>query len=410
MRLLAKKNSANIVVCIFLIFFSSQIAAQNIHGTVIDKKSGDPLQGVNVFLANTMMGDATDAAGNFTIEHVPAGQFEVVASMIGYEVFSRQIIIKVPLAETMLFKLAPKVLQGETIVVDAKTQKDWRKNLKIFQKRLLGTTENAGKTSIENPYVLDFIKTDHGVLTASASEPLIMINLGLGYKIEYILRYFSTNNRHTKYAGNPKFIELEPGSRKEKRRWQKRRIKAYQGSTRHFFTELIDAANRIRSLTEQQIEQLYHKYKIKPAQNKNPLDLLQKLLTRDYLKISGYHISFPPPNKTRSVDFRPKDLPVNLAELISPSNNPDEFWIKLSQPLNVRFDKEREDHNYLDDQAIEHRWTGPQGSIIESGADSVIVERFGRYWDNFELHTIGYMGWERLAESLPYEYSPEKAN
>ncbi|KAA3616443.1 MAG: carboxypeptidase-like regulatory domain-containing protein [Calditrichaeota bacterium] len=383
---------------------------QNVTGTVIDIKSGDPLQGVNVFLANTMKGDATDAAGNFNIKNVPTGQFEIVVSMIGYDVYSRLIRVTIPMGKTFLFKLRPRVLQGETIIVNADEQKEWRKNLKIFEKRLLGTTENASKTKIENPFIIDLKNNERGELAASATEPLIIINKGLGYKIEYILRYFSAKGRHTKYAGNPKFTSLKPESDKQEQQWRKRRKKAYQGSTRHFFTELISAAKRIQALRGPELEKQYKKYKIKKNRNKNPRHTLQMLLTRDYLKKAGFQISFPNDSKTTSVDFRAKDMPVNSALLFSPSANDDELWLKLNRPLNIRFNREREDPTYLEDTDIIHRWTGPQGSIIEIEADSVLVEKKGRYWDNFQLHTHGYMAWERLAESLPYEYEPDEVN
>ncbi len=404
----------NLLFCLILLFSSvfifSQPVRQNLAGTVIDKKTGAPLQGVNVFLANTMMGDATDVEGNFTIRNVPGGQFEIVVSMIGYDVYSRRLRVTSPMGTALLFKLNPHVLQGETIVINADAQKGWHRNLKIFQKCLLGTTENARKSTIENPYVLDFHKNERSEFTATASAPLIITNKGLGYRIEYVLHFFSAKGQHTKYAGNPRFTRLQPASSKEERKWYKRRKKAYQGSTRHFFSELIRAAQQIRSLSETEIEKLLRKYKINRQRNKNLLALLQQLLTRDYLKKSGFRISFPGGNKSLAVDFRPKKVPVNLAEVISPSDSENEFWLKLAKPLNVRFDREREDSNYLHDMGIEYRWTGPQGSIIESGADSVLIEKFGRYWDIFQLHILGYMGWERLAESLPYEYRPDEEN
>jgi len=46
-------------------------------GTVIDKSSGDPLIGVNVYLENTILGSSTDLDGHYRIDKVPQGYIHI---------------------------------------------------------------------------------------------------------------------------------------------------------------------------------------------------------------------------------------------------------------------------------------------------------------------------------------------
>ncbi len=53
-------------------------------GRVIDKKTEEPLVGVNIIIGGTTLGAASDVDGNFAVYHVPAGVYTVTATMIGY--------------------------------------------------------------------------------------------------------------------------------------------------------------------------------------------------------------------------------------------------------------------------------------------------------------------------------------
>ena len=54
-----------------------------ISGTVVDDL-GDPLPGASVLVAGTALGAATDFDGNYVIDCVPAGTYDVTASFVGY--------------------------------------------------------------------------------------------------------------------------------------------------------------------------------------------------------------------------------------------------------------------------------------------------------------------------------------
>ncbi len=61
-----------------------------IEGKVTDE-SGIPLVGVNILLKDTNLGTATDLKGNFELQNIPYGNYTLIASMVGYKKFTKNI-------------------------------------------------------------------------------------------------------------------------------------------------------------------------------------------------------------------------------------------------------------------------------------------------------------------------------
>ena len=70
-----------------LLYIGSIFGQFSVTGKISDKKSRSPLPGSNVILVGTNLGAATDADGNFEINNVPDGEYEIMATFIGYENF-----------------------------------------------------------------------------------------------------------------------------------------------------------------------------------------------------------------------------------------------------------------------------------------------------------------------------------
>jgi len=89
-------------------------------GRVVDKESGDPLPGCNVIVVNTSMGAATDADGYYVIVNVPPGNYDVKASMIGYQSIQKN-DVRVTMDKTtqVSFSLGVQAIEGETVEVTA---------------------------------------------------------------------------------------------------------------------------------------------------------------------------------------------------------------------------------------------------------------------------------------------------
>jgi hypothetical protein len=117
--------------------------------------------------------------------------------------------------------------------------------LKLFKEQFLGTNIAAKNCTIQNEEEIYF-DYDRSTfkLVAYSDTPLIIKNDYLGYQISYQLvdfqckfSKFSMNSEFVtqfQYAGNSLFTEIDSSSK-----INKRRQKSYNGSTLHFFRNLL---------------------------------------------------------------------------------------------------------------------------------------------------------------------------
>ncbi|NLA22219.1 MAG: carboxypeptidase-like regulatory domain-containing protein, partial [Candidatus Marinimicrobia bacterium] len=107
----------------FMLLISLGYAASDgkIVGKVIDKKTGNPLPGVNIIIVGTEMGAATDMEGDYYIINVAPGIYSLQASMIGYkQVIKTEVNVSVNHTTRVDFELEETVLEfGEAVTVVA---------------------------------------------------------------------------------------------------------------------------------------------------------------------------------------------------------------------------------------------------------------------------------------------------
>ena len=130
-------------IIIYFIFFLPLFAGTvgKIKGRVLDSVSKDPIIGCNVYLPSTSYGSSTDLDGFFLILNVPPGQYELMASMIGYDDYKvLDIEINLDLTTSIDIQLNESSLEMESVVVNAK--KD------LINKNLTSTTAIITKKSI----------------------------------------------------------------------------------------------------------------------------------------------------------------------------------------------------------------------------------------------------------------------
>ena len=77
---------------IVLLMVSTGLFAQTVNGTVYDSNSR-PLEGANVVLVGTELGDTANDAGAYSILSVPAGTYDLTASFIGYSPVTETIVV-----------------------------------------------------------------------------------------------------------------------------------------------------------------------------------------------------------------------------------------------------------------------------------------------------------------------------
>lgn len=77
-----------------LLFFGTNAQTGTIEGTVTQSDSSTSLFGINVYLEKTQLGATSNGSGFFRIQNVPAGNYVLVTSGIGYTLTKRDITVK----------------------------------------------------------------------------------------------------------------------------------------------------------------------------------------------------------------------------------------------------------------------------------------------------------------------------
>ncbi|NIR47149.1 TonB-dependent receptor, partial [candidate division KSB1 bacterium] len=112
-------------ICICLISVSSLYGGitGTISGTVLDKKTGQVLPGAAIIVEGTTMWAMADKNGHYLIQNLPAGTYDVSATMIGYSKLTKKNVqINVDLDTDLHFELTTKVLPLEEVVVTEKRE------------------------------------------------------------------------------------------------------------------------------------------------------------------------------------------------------------------------------------------------------------------------------------------------
>ena len=207
-------------------------------GSVVDDATGKAMPFANVYLNGSTQGSVTNEQGQYTLSNVPLGTIEVVASFVGYQ--PQQLTLRLDKNQEWRanFRLKPSD-QTLAIVTVRGNLKLWQRHLKQFKRQLLGEPF-GGQCQIVNTDVLSF-KEENGHLRATATEPLIIENQALGYKLMYDLLYFDGTSQKVFYGGSTRFEELKAADERQANRFQRNRMRAYKGSTRHLMASLIDS-------------------------------------------------------------------------------------------------------------------------------------------------------------------------
>jgi len=333
----------------------------SISGQVVDDSTSAPLFDVNVFIANTTLGCTTDQNGKFEIRNVPLGMYELIASRVGYAVYSFRTRVTGAGIRRMEIRLKPTIVEMGEVVVSASDQAEWRKNLQRFDEFFLGTTRNAEQCNILNPEVLDFKSDGPSALEATARRPLEIENLALGYRIQFLLEIFKVQNGVMTVEGMPKYTELRPSTTAQERQWRKERIRAFKGSLRHFI-----------------------------------ISLFHRRLADDGFSI--YLVG----SLQRGQD-NGREL-VNIDEILTDLPRAYEKTLCFSHYLEVEYDGEVEGGFDL----LRRPGTTGQVSWLILNYFSVTITQNGLIDEQFPTKVYGYWAWERMADALPLDYESEK--
>ncbi|MGF1669499.1 MAG: carboxypeptidase-like regulatory domain-containing protein [Balneolaceae bacterium] len=350
-------------VLVFLIYFASGHVENNswktIEGFVFESGSHYALEDVNVYLSGTSEGTTTGADGSFSFQTRLSGNFTLVFSYVGYKTKSIAITLNEQL-RTYTYHVQLKRDRIELNSIKVVTSNDkWLRNLNEFEEQLVGRSDNARHTYIENPWVLEFERDQSNRLFAKTTSPLSIVNRALGYKINLDLVEFEWAEIDFRfmYLGRLRFEPISVFDASVQERWEKRRKNTYTGSFEHFLQSLYHSRLRSDGFT---VFRLGSKFGLK-IQELEEGELRYELMIRGISYFSVPEIRGFRLNKPARVEFRGK------------SNRPD-YETRLMEPV--------------DENGI--FFVFPNGHLLNPRN-----MRLGGLW-----------GEQRLADRVPLDYSP----
>lgn len=163
-----------------------------ITGQVIDAETQEPLPGVNIVLAGTEQGAATDANGYYTIINVDPGAYSLRASYIGYAATTvEDFRVNIDQTTTINFELQSQALAGQEVVVEASTP--------VIQPDVSANVANINSQEIENVPVMSL---DEVVGLEAGIEPGLSVRGSGSDEVNFIvdgntMRLGRTNSPYT---------------------------------------------------------------------------------------------------------------------------------------------------------------------------------------------------------------------
>ena len=108
-----------LALCLSTFYFAHGAEPGAVNGFVRDASDGEPLAYCNVYLDRTEYGSATNDKGYFYIGHVPAGNYDLVASFVGYRNEKRTLTVGPNQVVNVNLELSPGAIEQKEVKVTA---------------------------------------------------------------------------------------------------------------------------------------------------------------------------------------------------------------------------------------------------------------------------------------------------
>ncbi|MFY7840382.1 MAG: carboxypeptidase-like regulatory domain-containing protein [Lacibacter sp.] len=373
------------IIILFLLPLCNCLCAQSffIRGTVVDGDTGQPLANASVFINNSTSGTVTNAGGEFQLGPFAPGEYEVVASFVGYH----NILYVANLHTASLkikFEMGRKEQQmRELLILPSETRMRY---LEIFKRTLLGQTNAAARAKIKNLKDVQFTagKSSNEVI-AYCDTTLVVDNPELGYVVNFDLVdfYFNRSTGESRFYGYTRFIDKDTDG-ETKRRWTRRRRQAYEGSSMHFFRSLVN-----RNLKQDGFS-------------------MQNVYRKEMKREPGATITIQSSGIT-SMDMAVPVTEDSILHLYSDSGYRI-YQLKIADWLRVLYSKNTALKNEMTKNRI---IAGQLRDITVSGVRPVkppvpiLVDYRGRLLTAMSFYYDGMWMYERLANMLPEDYVPD---
>ncbi|WP_165045017.1 carboxypeptidase-like regulatory domain-containing protein [Dysgonomonas sp. ZJ709] len=133
------------------LFLSTSITAQTgkpIRGVVVDNASGESLVSVTVQVLNSSLpkGALSDADGNFSIDGLPVGRYDIQASFIGYEpMVFREIVVSSGKEAFITISLKENINELKEVVIEPQVNKQLPQNITATTSARMLSVEEASR-------------------------------------------------------------------------------------------------------------------------------------------------------------------------------------------------------------------------------------------------------------------------
>jgi len=129
------KKIISFIVCLYLL--SGTVLAEdgpalnpsdaNIVGHILDRKTGEHLPFINIFLQGTTIGTTTDATGHYYLKNLPEGTFTLVMKSIGYKTIEKEIKLRKGTTLEVNFEAEEDAVSLDGVVVSANRNETTRR-------------------------------------------------------------------------------------------------------------------------------------------------------------------------------------------------------------------------------------------------------------------------------------------
>lgn len=119
MQKMLQFNMLSLLACILLFSAGQAFSQGSVTGTVTDSESGEELIGVNVIIPSQNIGDATGPDGTYTLNNVPAGEYQIEARYVGFTTVRRTVMVNDGEETVVNFEMTAAVDELGELVVTA---------------------------------------------------------------------------------------------------------------------------------------------------------------------------------------------------------------------------------------------------------------------------------------------------
>lgn len=369
----------------FLVLLQANLFAQSffIRGVVVDGETQQPLANASVFINNSTSGTISDAAGEFQLGPLAPGEYEVVASFVGFS----NLLYVADLRSASLkitFRLAKKEQQmRELLILPNETRLRY---LEIFKQNLLGESSAGQRAKIKNLKDVQFAAgSNKSEVIAYCDATLVVDNPELGYVIyfELVDFYFNRNTGESRFYGYTRFVDKDTDG-ETKRKWARRRKEAYEGSSMHFFRSMVNKNVKENGFSMQNV----YKKEMKMDQGIK--------VQINATGVSGMDVAVPVTEDSILHLF--SDSGYRIYELKIAD------WLRVIYNKNTALKKDITKNKLI---------TGQMPNLTVAGIrplkprTPVLIDYRGRVLTAMSFYYDGMWAFERLANMLPEDYKPD---